>query len=101
MIDSFMNDIDFFKRNNPNIINLFNSLIDKEKKIRKIKEQKKLKEFAEKLEINKINKKFNKSIVLPTHKINSFDILSKKLNSMKFRIKKEKKAETIEDYLSE
>ena len=101
MIDSFMNDIDSFKRNNPNKINLFISLIDKEKKIRKIKEQKKLKELAEKLEINKINKKFNKSIVLPTHKINSFDILSKKLNSMKFRIKKEKKAETIEDYLSE
>ena len=101
MIEFFMNEIDLFKRNNPKKKNLFNSLIEKEKKIRKIKEQKKANEFAEKLEKNKINKKFNKFIVLPTHKINSFDIMSKKLNSRKFRIKKEIKAETIEDYLSE
>lgn len=101
MIDSFMNEIDLFKRNNPNKINLFKSLIEKEKKIRKIKEQKKMNELGEKLEKNKINKKFNKFIVLPTHKINSFDIISQKLNSRKFRIKKVIKAETIEDYLSE
>ena len=101
MIEFFMNEIDLFKRNNPKKKNLFNSLIEKEKKIRKIKEQKKTNELAEKLEKNKINKKFNKFIVLPTHKINSFDIMSKKLNSRKFRIKKEIKAETIEDYLSE
>jgi len=101
MIDSFMNEIDLFKRNNPNKINLFNSLIEKEKKIRKINEQKNLNKLAEKLEKNKVNKKFNKFIVLPSHKINSFDILSKKLNSRKFRIKKVIKADTIEDYLSE
>ena len=101
MIDSYMNDIVLFKRNNPDKINLFHSLIEKQKKIRKINEQKKLNKLAEKLEKNKINKKYNKFIVLPSHKINSFDIWSKELNSRKFRIRKEKKAETIGDYLSE
>ena len=101
LVDIFMNKINIFKMNNPNKLNIFKILVDKNNKMRKINDQKKMNELKITLEKNRINEKFSRNVILPSHKINIYNIVSKELNSRKNKVKRKFKAESIEDYLSE
>ena len=96
-----MNKIEVFKRKFPNKISLLQQLIDKNKRIRKNLEQKNNNELKLKIENKRINEKNEKLIIIPSHKIYNFNMISKNLNLRKNRVKKEFKEESIFEYLNE
>lgn len=95
------NKIEEFKRKFPNKINIFHQLLDRNKRIRKALELENMKELKIKIENKRINEKNSKVIIIPAHKIYNNNMISKSLNLRKKKLKKELKAESIYDYLSE
>ena len=100
LVNIFNSRIEEFKNKYPNKIVLFQTMVDKNRKIRKINEQKKLNELKDKYERNRIIEKNNK-IIIPKHKILNYNMMSRNMNLKKNKTKKELKIETIYDYLSE
>ena len=77
----------------------FQTLLDKNKKIKKNIEQRKNIKLKLIRERDKIFKKYNKIIILPTHKLNINNVLAKKLILKKYREQRKKREEIIDDYL--
>ena len=100
LVNIIMNLINEFKRRSPNKIYLFQQLIDKNKRIRKTMEQKNKNEMKIKNENKRIKEKNEKLIIIPAHKINNYNMISKNL-LRKNNVNKTLKIETIYDYLSE
>ena len=88
-----------FKKNFYDKMNNFQILLDKNKKLKKNIEQRKNIKLKLERERNKIFKKYNKIIILPTHKLNINNVLTKKLILKKYREQKKNKEETLDDYL--
>ena len=88
-----------FKKNFSDKMNNFQTLLDKNKKLKKNIEQRKNIKIKLEKERDKIFRKYNKIIILPTHKININNVLTKKLILKKYREKKKNKEEIIDDYL--
>jgi hypothetical protein len=101
LINCFLSKVNDFKIKYPNKLKLYKMLIDKNKKMRKIMEQKRLKELKLKMENKRINKKNDHLIIIPPYKINNFNLIAKNLIMKRNKVKKEKKTETVYDYLSE
>ena len=80
-------------------MNNFQTLLDKNKKLKKNMEQRKNIKLKLERERNKIFKKYNKIIILPTHKLNVNNVLTKKLILKKYREQRKNKEEIIDDYL--
>ena len=80
-------------------MNNFQTLLDKNKKLKKNIEQRKNIKLKLERERNKIFKKYNKIIILPTHKLNVNNVLARKLILKKYREQRKNKEEIIDDYL--
>ena len=89
----------FFKKNFSEEMTNFQTLLDKNKKIKKNIEQRKNIKLKLIRERDKIFKKYNKIIILPTHKLNINNVLAKKLILKKYREQRKKREEIIDDYL--
>jgi hypothetical protein len=88
-----------FKKNFSDKMNNFQTLLDKNKKLKKNIEQRKNIKLKLERERDKIFKKYNKIIILPTHKLNINNVLTKKLILKKYREQKKNREEIIDDYL--
>ena len=88
-----------FKKNFSDKMNNFQTLLDKNKKLKKNIEQRKNIKLKLERERDKIFKKYNKIVILPTHKLNINNVLTKKLILKKYREQKKNKEEIIDDYL--
>ena len=88
-----------FKKNFSDKMNNFQTLLDKNKKLKKNIEQRKNIKLRLEKERDKIFKKYSKIIILPTHKLNVNNVLTKKLILKKYREQKKNKEEIIDDYL--
>ena len=99
LIDIFIEKNTSFKKNFSDKMNNFQTLLDKNKKLKKNIEQRKNIKLKLERERNKIFKKYNKIIILPTHKLNVNNVLAKKLILKKYREQRKNKEEIIDDYL--
>ena len=88
-----------FKKNFSDKMNNFQTLLDKNKKLKKNIEQRKNIKLKLERERDKIFKKYNKIVILPTHKLNINNVLTKKLILKKYREQKKNREEIIDDYL--
>ena len=80
-------------------MNNFQTLLDKNRKLKKNVEQRKNIKLKYEKERDKIFKKYNKILILPTRKLNINNVLTKKLILKKIREQKKNKEENIDDYL--
>ena len=99
LTDIFIEKNASFKKNFSDKMNNFQTLLDKNKKLKKNMEQIKNIKLKLERERNKIFKKYNKIIILPTHKLNVNNVLTKKLILKKYREQRKNKEEIIDDYL--
>ena len=88
-----------FKKNFSDKMNNFQTLLDKNKKLKKNLEQRKNIKIKFEKERDKIFKKYNKIIILPSRKLNVNNVLTKKLILKKYREKRKNKEAIIDDYL--
>lgn len=97
--DIFIEKNNSFKINFSDKMNNFQTLLDKNRKLKKNVEQRKNIKLKYERERDKIFKKYNKILILPTRKLNINNVLTKKLILKKIREQKKNKEENIDDYL--
>ena len=90
-----------FKKKYPSKIPMYKMLVERYQKRRNINQQKKFNKMKIIKNIKRIIEKNEKNVIIPTKKIDRFNIVEEKMNFRKKTVKIKTKEDTIDDYLSD